>query len=225
MATRRTLSFLFRMKKWVNIRPEWRQTFDALCESLGNVFPRTGLPSHDDDEDEKTNFAIEAFAYGSVALSVFKNILWWSTCVWESAPRLDFFKVTLTSRDWKWISRRRVMLKARKKSSFHISHSVIGHLMEILVPMLSMMPARCASLPTFLSVSLRCSFLFLSIRLNHISLVLLLGTLCEAQLGDDELEIGWRVICIFRNRPMPTWWLKMCLQLQLLTLCTSASRL
>lgn len=75
MATRRTLSFLFRMKKWVNIRPEWRQTFDALCESLGNVFPRTGLPSHDDDEDEKTNFAIEAFAYGSVALSVFKNIL------------------------------------------------------------------------------------------------------------------------------------------------------
>lgn len=53
MATRRTLSFLFRMKKWVNIRPEWRQTFDALCESLGNVFPRTGLPSHDDDEDEK----------------------------------------------------------------------------------------------------------------------------------------------------------------------------
>lgn len=73
----------------------------------------------------KTNFAIEAFAYGSVALSVFKNILWWSTCVWESAPRLDFFKVTLTSRDWKWISRRRVMVKGEKKK--FISHFPFGH--------------------------------------------------------------------------------------------------
>lgn len=77
------------------------------------IFPDriiTHRPVAERDTKEITDFAIATFAYGTVKaywsfINISRSLMVIDMCVSPSNAR-HLFKVTLTSNDWKWISRR-----------------------------------------------------------------------------------------------------------------------